>query len=68
MLIKLVKQEIGNYILPKGNEIYSYLTKNKFREFIRRIEEIESIIKPILEGKRLSSDDYSKFFEEVGTN
>jgi hypothetical protein len=42
--------------LPTGKEIFQYFNKNKFREFMRRMEEIESIIGRIVDSPRIPKD------------
>ena len=44
VLVKNVRKVLAEYQLPTGKEIFQYFTHNKFRDLIRRMEELDQII------------------------
>lgn len=44
VLIKALNKAIAEYVLPTGKDVFQYLTKNKFRDLMNRIEEIDQVI------------------------
>lgn len=65
VLTNALKKNMSEYKLPSGKDIFTYFSKNKFREFMRRMEEIEQIIGLIVDSPRVpinSSIDISDAF------
>lgn len=56
VLVKAVHKQLVEYQLPTGKEIFQYFTKNKFREFMRRMEEIEGIIGRVVDTPRIPKE------------
>lgn len=52
VLIEKTKKVISEYELPSGKEVAQYFIINKYREFNRKLEEIESIINRIKESQK----------------
>lgn len=53
VLTNALKKNLAEYELPTGKDIFSYFSKNKFREFMRRMQEIEQIIGMIVDSPRI---------------
>jgi 5'-3' exonuclease len=47
-----VQNDIKQYNLPTGKTIAQYLIKNEYRELVRRLEEIDQILKRIVTAKK----------------
>jgi len=50
-LIKQFKDNFKDYVLPSGKEIFHYLSKNKFRELLRNMSNMDQIIQRIATNK-----------------
>lgn len=50
---RALQKNLAEYDLPDGKQIFTYLSKNKFREFIRRLEEIEGIVRNIVDSPKV---------------
>jgi 5'-3' exonuclease len=65
VLTNALKKNMAEYQLPSGKDIFTYFSKNKFREFMRRMQEIEQIIGLIVDSPRIpknTSTDISDAF------
>lgn len=51
VLVNALKKQVVDYELPSGKEIFQYLTENKYRELLRKMDDIENIVKVIVENK-----------------
>lgn len=51
VLVKMFHKTFTDYKLPTGKEIFQYFTQNKFRDLIRRMEELDQILIRINENK-----------------
>ena len=65
---KALHKNLSEYQLPDGKNIFNYFSKNKFREFMRRIEEIEGVIRNVVDNERvpktLASENIEDMFSE----
>jgi 5'-3' exonuclease len=65
---KALHKNLAEYVLPDGKTIFNYFSKNKFREFMRRIEEIEMIVRLVVDSPRIpknqTQDDISELFTQ----
>lgn len=43
-LVKALKNAIKDYDLPTGKEVFQFLSSNKYRDLVRRMEELDQVI------------------------
>jgi 5'-3' exonuclease len=48
-LIQIMDRTIDEYIFADGKDIFQYFAKNKFREFVHKMDYVEKAIKPLVE-------------------
>jgi 5'-3' exonuclease len=63
VLVKALKKAIDEYELPNGKEIFQFLTSNKYRGLLQKMEDIDQVIGKLVEKskkekeiKQLTSD------------
>ena len=47
-LVQIMNNTIDDYIMPDGKNIFKYFSKNKFREFINKMDYVEKAIQPLI--------------------
>ena len=56
VFVKMLHKAIEEYQMPTGKEIFQYFSKNKFRELITRMEQLDQIIIKIKESRERKED------------
>jgi 5'-3' exonuclease len=58
---KELKKQFDEYNLPTGKTIFQYFSKNKYREFLRKMEEIEVVITKIINFEKENKKNKEAF-------
>jgi len=48
-LVKILEQTVEDYEPASGKDIFQYFAKNKFREFVNKMDYVEKAINPVIE-------------------
>lgn len=67
VLVKSLMTEIKDYNLPTGNTIFQYFASNKFRELLRKMEDLENILAPItakIKENQKAAENFGDLFTE----
>ena len=65
-LVKAFKNSVKNYELPSGKEIFHYFSKNKFRELMRNIGQLDGLVKRINENTTPLRSNFNEVEELFG--
>lgn len=63
VLTKALNKSIAEYVLPTGKEVFQYLSKNKFRDLMNRMEEIDQVVGRIKASVEKNKDTNAVFTE-----
>jgi 5'-3' exonuclease len=61
VLVKALNKSIAEYQMPTGKEIFQYFSKNKFRDLMHRMEEIDQVIASIRTYQTTNKDKVAAF-------
>lgn len=62
-LVKALKNSIKEYQLPTGKEVFQFLSANKYRDLVRRMEELDQVIGRI--KKHREENAVTAFAEDI---